>query len=86
MYSSYQKFLCATMSHNTVVRARYYHLLLELFQVRGDGRELVAVHPSAVKIRAEDGRRVEGVDISPFISKLPYGMAEPLSKTLDSEI
>ena len=28
-----------------------------------------------VKIRAEDGRRVEAVDISPFISNLPYGKA-----------
>jgi hypothetical protein len=44
-----------------------------LVQVPGDGRELVAADPAAVKIRAEDGRRVEGVDISPFISNLPYG-------------
>jgi predicted ABC-class ATPase len=27
--------------------------------------------PTAVKIRAEDGRRVEGVDIRPFINNLP---------------
>lgn len=27
------------------------------------------------QIRAEDGRRVEGVDISPFISNLPGGRA-----------
>ena len=40
-------------------------------KVPGDGRELVACDPGAVKIRAEDGRRVEGVDISPFISNLP---------------
>ena len=39
----------------------------------GDGRELVITDPSAVKIRAEDGRRVENVDISPFISNLPLG-------------
>ena len=39
----------------------------------GDGREFVVTHPDAVKIRAEDGRRVAGVDISPFISNLPYG-------------
>jgi predicted ABC-class ATPase len=39
----------------------------------GDGRELVVADPDAVKIRAEDGRRVEGVDISPFIDNLPYG-------------
>ena len=42
-------------------------------QVPGDGRELVATDPGAVKIRAEDGRSVVGVDISPFISNLPYG-------------
>ncbi len=39
--------------------------------IRGDGRELVVTDPTAVKIRAEDGRRVEGVDIRPFISNLP---------------
>jgi len=36
-----------------------------------DGRELVITDPTAVKIRAEDGRRVEGVDIRPFINNLP---------------
>lgn len=36
-----------------------------------DGRELVVTHPTAVKIRAEDGRSVKGVDISPFINQLP---------------
>lgn len=39
--------------------------------IPGDGRELVVTDPTAVKIRAEDGRRVEGVDIRPFISNLP---------------
>ncbi|MFH1096403.1 MAG: ABC-ATPase domain-containing protein [Candidatus Desantisbacteria bacterium] len=41
--------------------------------IPGDGRELVVTIPDAVKIRAEDGRRVEGVDISPFINNLPLG-------------
>jgi predicted ABC-class ATPase len=41
--------------------------------VPGDGRELVATRPDAVKIRAEDGRRIERVDISPFIRNLPFG-------------
>jgi len=41
--------------------------------IPGDGRELVITEPSAVKIRAEDGRRVEGVDIRPFIGALPNG-------------
>jgi len=39
--------------------------------IPGDGREYVVSHPAAVKVRAEDGRAVEGVDISPFISNLP---------------
>ena len=38
-----------------------------------DGRELVVTSPNAIKIRAEDGRRIEKVDISPFISNLPFG-------------
>ena len=39
----------------------------------GDGRELVVTDPGALKVRAEDGRRVAGVDISPFIGELPGG-------------
>lgn len=39
----------------------------------GDGRERVVSDPTAVKIRAEDGRSVAGVNISPFISNLPQG-------------
>lgn len=39
----------------------------------GDGREFVVTVPDAVKIRAEDGRSVVGVNISPFIGDLPYG-------------
>jgi predicted ABC-class ATPase len=39
--------------------------------VPGDGRERVVADPEAVKIRAEDGRAVHAVDISPFISHLP---------------
>ncbi|MFO7973156.1 MAG: ABC-ATPase domain-containing protein [Candidatus Hydrogenedentota bacterium] len=41
--------------------------------IPGDGREYVVTRKDAVKIRAEDGRRVENVDISAFISALPYG-------------
>ncbi|ATW26971.1 ABC-ATPase domain-containing protein [Candidatus Formimonas warabiya] len=41
--------------------------------VPGDGREYVITDESAVKIRAEDGRSVEKVNISPFISHLPRG-------------
>ncbi|MCD6542223.1 MAG: ABC-ATPase domain-containing protein [Thermoplasmata archaeon] len=36
-----------------------------------DGREFVITREDAVKIRAEDGRYVANVDISPFISNLP---------------
>jgi predicted ABC-class ATPase len=39
--------------------------------VPGDGREYVVTDPRAVKIRAEDGRNVEKVNISPFIRTLP---------------
>jgi len=39
----------------------------------GDGRELVVTNPDTMKIRAEDGRRIEKVDISPFIANLPFG-------------
>ncbi|RMG67319.1 MAG: ATPase [Calditrichaeota bacterium] len=41
--------------------------------IPGDGREFVVSHPAMVKIRAEDGRAIEQVDISPFISHLPLG-------------
>ena len=41
--------------------------------VPGDGRELAITVADAVKIRSEDGRRVEKVDISPFINNLPQG-------------
>ncbi len=39
--------------------------------IPGDGRELVVTTPTAVKIRAEDHRAVNQVDISPFIGTLP---------------
>jgi predicted ABC-class ATPase len=39
----------------------------------GDGRERVVTDPSAMKIRAEDGRSVRSVDISAFIGDLPGG-------------
>ena len=41
--------------------------------VPGDGRELVVTRPDAVKIRAEEGRRVERTDVSPFVRNLPTG-------------
>lgn len=50
--------------------------------IPGDGREYIVTCRDAVKIRAEDGRRVEKVDISPFISNLPYGRS---TKAFSSE-
>ena len=41
--------------------------------VPDDGREYVVTDPTAFKIRAEDGRRVEKVDISSFVTNLPLG-------------
>ncbi len=43
--------------------------------IPGDGRERVVTRSDAVKIRAEDGRRIENVNISPFIRNLPLGGA-----------
>ncbi|OUQ51491.1 ABC-ATPase domain-containing protein [Lachnoclostridium sp. An118] len=41
--------------------------------IKGDGREYVITDDTAMKIRAEDGRAVAHVDISPFINHLPNG-------------
>ncbi len=41
--------------------------------VPGDGRELAVARGDAVKVRAEDGRSVSGVDISAMIGELPGG-------------
>lgn len=41
--------------------------------IAGDGREYVITDGSAVKLRAEDGRSISGVDISMFIRNLPNG-------------
>jgi predicted ABC-class ATPase len=38
-----------------------------------DGRERVVTGFDAVKVRAEDGRSISGVDISSFIDDLPFG-------------
>jgi predicted ABC-class ATPase len=52
--------------------------------IPGDGREYVVSTRDAVKIRAEDGRRVEQVDISAFISNLPYGRSTSAFSTDDA--
>ena len=41
--------------------------------IPGDGREACVTSADAVTIRAEDGRAVRGVDLSPFIRDLPLG-------------
>ena len=43
--------------------------------IPGDGREYVITTRDAVKIRAEDGRQVEKVNINPFISNLPQDIS-----------
>lgn len=42
--------------------------------VPGDGRDRVVARADAVKVRAEDGRRVAGTDIANFIGALPGGV------------
>jgi predicted ABC-class ATPase len=49
--------------------------------ISGDGREYVAASTDAVKIRAEDGRGVEKVNISPFINNLPNGQDTKIFST-----
>ncbi|SVA57637.1 uncharacterized protein METZ01_LOCUS110491, partial [marine metagenome] len=39
--------------------------------VAGDGRECIATQPTAVKIRAEDGRSVQPINVSGFMDNLP---------------
>ncbi|WP_036826075.1 ABC-ATPase domain-containing protein, partial [Photobacterium sanctipauli] len=41
--------------------------------VPGDGREYIVADETASKIRAEDGRCVHNVDLTPYISNLPMG-------------
>ncbi|KAI9143114.1 hypothetical protein BKA69DRAFT_1123567 [Paraphysoderma sedebokerense] len=42
-------------------------------KIPGDGREYLVGDGNIVKVRAEDGRNVSAVDITPFITNLPYG-------------
>jgi len=52
--------------------------------IPGDGREYVATVEETAKIRAEDGRSVKGVDISPFINNLPGGKDTSFFSTEDA--
>ncbi len=55
-----------------------------LDHVPGDGREEVVALEDTVKVRAEDGRRVERVDISPFLRDLPGGRSTKPFSTEDA--
>lgn len=54
----------STLLH-AIERGPYNH-------IPGDGREKVVTLPGAVKVRAEDGRSIANVNISPFIDRLPF--------------
>lgn len=50
----------------------------------GDGREFCLTSVHAMKIRAEDGRNVQAVDISTFINNLPFGKDTTCFSTPDA--
>ncbi|MDD3253209.1 MAG: ABC-ATPase domain-containing protein [Lachnospiraceae bacterium] len=52
--------------------------------IAGDGREFVITDDTAVKLRAEEGRFIRGMDISLFINDLPNGKDTRHFSTLDA--
>ena len=52
--------------------------------IAGDGREYVITDHTALKIRAEDGRKITNTDISLFIAHLPNGKDTRRFSTLDA--
>lgn len=52
--------------------------------VLGDGREYVITRENAMKLRAEDGRSIQNVDISMFIRNLPNGKDTSAFSTEDA--
>ncbi|MDO4292846.1 MAG: ABC-ATPase domain-containing protein [Eubacteriales bacterium] len=52
--------------------------------IAGDGREYVITQDSALKLRAEDGRKITNADISLFINDLPNGADTRRFSTLDA--
>lgn len=52
--------------------------------IRNDGREFVITDNTALKIRAEDGRYINGVDISLFINNLPNNKSTSCFSTEDA--
>ena len=52
--------------------------------IAGDGREYVITDETALKLRAEDGRKITNTDISLFINHLPNGKDTKRFCTLDA--
>lgn len=52
--------------------------------IAGDGREYVITDETALKLRAEDGRKITNTDISLFINHLPNGKNTKKFCTLDA--
>ena len=52
--------------------------------IPGDGRERCAARADAVTLRAEEGRAVHSVDVSPFLRDLPGGRATEAFSTEDA--
>lgn len=52
--------------------------------IAGDGREYVITEETALKLRAEDGRKITNTDISLFINHLPNGKDTKRFCTLDA--
>lgn len=52
--------------------------------IAGDGREYVITDETALKLRAEDGRKIKQVDISLFIRDLPGGKSTSCFSTPDA--
>ena len=52
--------------------------------IAGDGREYVITDHTALKLRAEDGRKITNTDISLFINHLPNGKDTKCFSTLDA--
>lgn len=52
--------------------------------IAGDGREYVITDETALKLRAEDGRKITNTDISLFINHLPNGRDTTCFSTLDA--
>ena len=53
-------------------------------KIPGDGREFCVTTIDACKIRAEDGRNVQAVDISNFINNLPFGKDTSCFSSMDA--